>query len=156
MVKPGDHIFVISGSRGRSIPQYVIGGMQIDRKLDDQLEALRRRPENAVRFDGKRRTGNIIALPDGTQHPLDEHDKRDREKFEGRIKNYILGKDPVVLETPKEVEIGRDRSVRILSNIFDVPGHRMQQVAGHGRKLSPGQVDQLLRALDDIKREARS
>jgi hypothetical protein len=150
MVKPGDHIFVISGSRGRTIPQYVIGGMQIDKKLEDQLEALRHRPENAVRFDGKQRAGNIIALPDGTQHPLDDHDKRDREKFESRIKNYILGKNPVMLVTPKEVEIGRDRSVGILSNIFDVPGHRMQQVVGRGRKLSHAQVDQLLRALDDI------
>lgn len=156
MVRPGDHIFVISGSRGRTIPQYVIGGMQIDEKLDDQLEALRHRPENALCFDGNRRAGNIIALPDGTQHPLDEHDKRVREKFESRIKNYILGKDPVILETPREVEIGRDRSVGILSNIFDVPGYRMQQVVGRGRKLSNVQVDQLLRALDDIKREARS
>lgn len=156
MVKPGDHIFVISGSRGRSIPQYVIGGMQIDKKLNDQLEALRLRPENALRFDGNHRAGNIITLPDGTQHPLDEHDKRDRNKFESRIKNYILGKNPVLLETPREIEIGRDRSVGILSNIFNVPGYRMQQVVGRGRKLSNAQVDQLLRALDDIKREARS
>jgi hypothetical protein len=155
MVKPGDHIFVISGSRGRTIPQYVIGGMQIDKKLDDQLEALRRHPENALRFDGKQRAGNIIALPDGTQHPRDDHDKRDRVKFESRIKDYILGKNPVMLDTPREVEIGRDRSVGILSNIFDVPGHRMQHVVGRGRKLSHAQVDQLLRALDDIKREAR-
>jgi len=130
--------------------------MQIDKKLDDQLEALRHRPENALRFDGKQRAGNIIALPDGTQHPRDDHDKRDRDKFESRIKNYILGKNPVMLETPREVEIGRDRSVGILSNIFDLPGHRMQQVVGRGRKLSNVQVDQLLRALDDIKREARS
>lgn len=156
MVKPGDHIFVISGSRGRTIPQYVIGGMQIDKKLDDQLEALRHRPENALRFDGNRRVGNIIALPDGTQHPLDQHDQRSREKFENRIKNYILGKNAIMLETPKEVEIGRDRSVSILSDLFDVRGHRMQQVVGRGRRLSTAQVDQLLRALDDIKREARS
>jgi hypothetical protein len=156
MVKPGDHIFVISGSRGRTIPQYVIGGMQIDKKLDDQLEALRHRPDNALRFDGKQRSGNIIALPDGTQDPRDNHDKRDREKFESRIKNYILGKHPVMLDTPKEVEIGRARSVGILGNIFAIPGHRMQQVVGRGRKLSNAQVDQLLRALDDIKREARS
>ncbi|MBB6562935.1 hypothetical protein HNP48_005652 [Acidovorax soli] len=151
MVKPGDHIFVISGSRGRTIPQYVIGGMQIDKKLDDQLEALRRHPENALRFDGKQRTGNIIALPDGTQDPRDHHDK-----FESRIKNYILGKDPVMLETPKEVELGRDRSVGILSKILEVPGYRMQQVVGRSRKLSTMQVDRLLRALDDIKQEARS
>lgn len=156
MVRPGDHIFVISGSRGRTIPQYVIGGMQIDKKLDDQLEALRHCPENMLRRDGNQRVGNIIALPDGTQNQLDNHDKRDQEKFENRIKNYILGKNVVMLKTPREVEIGRNRSVSILSNIFDVPGHRMQQVVGRGRKLSNAQVDQLLRALDDIKREARS
>lgn len=156
MVRPGDHIFVISGSRGRTIPQYVIGGMQIDNKLQDQLEALRRHPENALRFDGTQRAGNIIALPNGTQHPRDDHDMRDHAKFENRIKNYILGRDPVLLETPKEVEIGRDRSVGLLSNIFDVQGTRMQQVVGRGRKLSNPQVDRLLRALDDIKREARS
>jgi len=156
MVKPGDHIFVISGSRGRTIPQYVIGGMQIDEKLEDQLEALRRMPQNSLRFDGEQRVGNIIALPDGTQDPRDDHDKRDHDKFEKRIKNYVLGKDAVILETQKEVEIGRDRSVRILSNLFGVNGHRMQQVVGRGRKLSPMQVDLLRRALDDIKREARS
>ena len=155
MVRPGDHIFVISGSRGRTIPQYVIGGMEIDQKLEDQLDALRHRPENALRFDGRQRTGNIIALPDGSQHPLDEHDMRDRRKFESRVKNYILGKNPVLLASSKEVEIGRDRSVGILSRIFDVPGNRMQHVVGRGRKLSPAQVDQLLRALHDIKREAR-
>ena len=71
------------------------------------------------------------------------------------MKNYILGKNPVMLETSKEVEIGRDRSVGILSKVFDVPGHRMQQIVGRGRKLAHAQVDQLLRALDDIKREAR-
>lgn len=151
MVRPGDHIFVISGSRGKSIPQYVIGGMQIDEKLEDQLEALRRLPQNALRFDGNQRTGNIIALPDGTQDPRDDH-----SKFETRIKNYVLGKDPVVLETPKEVEIGRDRSVGILSKLFGIEGSRMQQVVGRGRKLSPVQVDRLRRALDDIKREART
>ena len=150
MVKPGDHIFVISGSRGRSLPQYVIGGMQIDEKLDDQLEALRRVPENALHFDGEQRRGNIIALPDGTQDPRDRH-----SKFETRIKNYVLGRNPVVLETPKEVEIGRDRSVRILSRLFNVEGERMQQVVGRGRKLSPVQVDLLRYALEDIKREAR-
>jgi hypothetical protein len=150
MVKPGDHIFVVSGSRGHTYRQYVIGGMQIDEKLEDQLEALRRLPENVLSFDGGHKRGNIIALPDGTQHPNDRH-----SNFESRIKNYVLGKNPVVLETPKEVEIGRERSVGILSELFDRAGTRIQQVMGRNRKLSDAQAERLRRALEDIKREAR-
>ena len=151
MVRPGDHIFVISGSLGRTYKQYVIGGMQIDEKLEDQLEALRRLPENALRFHGQQRCGNIIALPDGSHDPRDKHDK-----FETRIKNYVLGKNQVVLETPKEIELGRERSIEILADVFDRPGHRVQQIVGRHRKLSDAQVDRLRRALEDIKREARS
>lgn len=151
MVKPGDHIFVVSGSRGRIYPQYVIGGMQIDEKLEDQLEALRRLPQNRLIFDGRNKSGNIIALPNGTQHPLDGH-----SNFESRIKNYVLGKNAVVLETPKEVEIGRERSVEILSRLFDRPGLRIQEVMGRNRKLSDAQADRLRRALEDIKHEARA
>lgn len=151
MVKPGDHIFVVSGSLGRTYKQYVIGGMQIDEKLEDQLEALRRVPQNALRFDGRNKAGNIIALSDGTQHPHDRH-----SNFESRIKNYVLGKNPIVLETPREVELGRERSVDILSTLFDRQGSRIQHVMGRNRKLSDAQAERLRRALEDLKREARA
>lgn len=151
MVKPGDHIFVVSGSRGRTYQQYVIGGMQIDEKLEDQLEALRRVPQNQLTFDGRQKSGNIIALPNGTQHPRDGH-----SNFESRIKNYVLGKNAIVLETPKEVEIGRERSVDILARIFDRRGSRIQEVMGRNRRLSDAQADRLRRALEEIKHEARA
>lgn len=151
MVKPGDHIFVVSGSLGRTYKQYVIGGMQIDEKLEDQLEALRRLPQNALRVEGKNKAGNIIALPDGSQHPQDRH-----SNFESRIRNYVLGKNAVVLETPREVELGRERSVDILSALFDRRGTRIQHVMGRSRKLSDAQAERLRRALEDIKQEARS
>lgn len=151
MVKPGDHIFVVSGSLGRTYQQYVIGGMQIDEKLEDQLEALRRLPSNALVFDGRQKHGNIIALADGTQHPRDRH-----SNFESRIKNYVLGKNAVVLETPREVQLGRERSVEILARLFDRSGSRIQQVMGRSRKLSDAQAERLRRALEDIKQEARA
>lgn len=151
MVKPGDHIFVVSGSRGRTYQQYVIGGMQIDEKLEDQLEALRRVPQNQLTFDGRQKSGNIIALPNGTQHPRDGH-----SNFESRIKNYVLGKNAIVLETPKEVEIGRERSVDILARLFDRRGSRIQEVMGRNRRLSDAQADRLRRALEEIKHEARA
>lgn len=150
MVRPGDHIFVVSGSRGSTFRQYVIGGMQIDGKLQDQIEALRQIPENALTFNGVQKSGNIIALPDGSQHPRDRH-----TNFENRIKNYILGSNPVMLETQQEVALGRERSVDILSDLFARSGSRIQQVMGRSRKLSDAQALRLRQALEDIKREAR-
>lgn len=152
LVRPGDHIFVVSGSRGRTYPQYVIGGMEIDDKLVDQLEALRQRPENALRFDEDgQKYGNIIVTADGVQHPRDKH-----SKFESRIKNYIIGKNPVVLESEREVQLGREHSVEILCELFDRKGSRIQQVMGRHRRLSDDQAERLRHALEDIKREARS
>ncbi|MFL9882884.1 hypothetical protein PQR66_07600 [Paraburkholderia agricolaris] len=151
MVTPGDHIFVVSGSLGRSYHQYVIGGMEIDEKLDDQLAALSRLPENALSFEKGQKKGNIITMPNGTQDPRDDH-----SNFASRIKNYVLGKNPVVLQTPREVELGRERSLDILSDIFDKEGTRVQHVIGRHRKLSDAQVERLRSALEEIKREANS
>ncbi len=67
-----------------------------------------------------------------------------------------MGKNPVVLETPREVELGRERSLEILSELFDRSGSRIQQVMGRNRKLSDAQAGRLRRALESIKREARS
>lgn len=150
MVKPGDHIFVVSGSLGRTYQQYVIGGMEIDDKLEDQLEALRQFPNNALRFDAGQKHGNIIVTPDGVQHPRDSH-----SNFETRIKNYIIGKNPVVLETEREVQLGRERSLDILSDVFERTGSRVNQIMGRNRKLSDSQAERLRRALEEIKREAR-
>lgn len=148
-VKPGDQIFVISGSMGPQYRQYVIGGLEIDSKLEDQLAALREFPENALRFDAGKKQGNIIVTPNGFQHPGDHHDN-----FERRIKNYLIGKNPIVLETAREVELGRERSLDILSSLFGKSGSRMQDVVGRNRKLSEAQADRLRRELVGIKREA--
>lgn len=152
MVKPGDHIFVISGSLGRTHRQYVIGGMEVDTKLRDQIEALEAHPENALNFDGRQKSGNIIVTAEGVQHPRDNH-----SNFKERIKNYVEGRNAVVLQSAREVELGRERSVDILADIFDRVGSiRMQQIVGRHRKLSDEQADRLRRALLDIKREARA
>jgi hypothetical protein len=151
LVRPGDQIFVISGSMGPKHRQYVIGGLEIAEKLDDQLAALRKFPENALRFDAGKKMGNIIVTPDGYQHPQDTHPP---ETFEKRIKNYLVGQNPVVLETPREIELGRERTIDILSGIFDRSGPRVAQIVGRHRKLTDEQADRLRRELMDIKREA--
>ena len=149
LVKPGDQIFVISGSMGKKYRQYVIGGLEIDTKLDDQIAALQQFPENALRFEAGKKQGNIIVTQSGFQHPDDKH-----SNFASRIKNYLIGKNPVVLESPREVELGRERSLEIMSSMFDKTGPRMQDIVGRYRKLSEAQADRLRRELMDIKREA--
>lgn len=151
LVRPGDQIFVISGSMGPKHRQYVIGGLEIAEKLEDQLAALQKFPENALRFDAGKKMGNIIVTPDGYQHPQDTHKP---ESFENRIKNYLVGQNPVVLETPREVELGRERTIDILSSLFDRSGPRVAQIVGRHRKLTDEQADRLRRELMDIKREA--
>ncbi|MGK6308654.1 hypothetical protein [Variovorax sp. DT-64] len=151
LVRPGDQIFVISGSMGPKHRQYVIGGLEIAAKLEDQLAALREFPENALRFDAGKKMGNIIVTRDGYQHPEDTHPP---ETFENRIKNYLVGQNPVVLESPREVELGRERTIDILSGLFDRSGPRVAQIVGRHRKLTDEQADRLRRELMDIKREA--
>ena len=107
-VTTGDQIFVISGSMGKAVNQYVIGGLEIDQKLDDELAAYEAFPENRLRFDAVgQRTGNIIVTADGNQDERDQH-----SNFDTRIQNYLIGKNPIVLETQKE--IAQVESVRLI------------------------------------------
>jgi hypothetical protein len=150
-VRPGDQLFVISGSMGPQYRQYVIGGLEIDAILEDQIAALRQFPENALHFREGKKRGNIIITPDGHQHPRDTHSP---VTFEKRVKNYLVGKNPIVLETAREIELGRERSIDILSGIFGRSGSRVSEIVGRSRKLSEAQVDRLRSELLAIKSEA--
>lgn len=113
LVRLGDQIFVVSGSMGPAVKQYVIGGLEISQKLDDQLAAYEAYPEHRLQFDSTgQRTGNIIVTADGAHDPRDHHDK-----FDKRIRNYLVGTNPVVLETEREVQLGRERSVELLAEL---------------------------------------
>jgi hypothetical protein len=156
-VRVGDQVFVISGSMGpkAGLSQYVIGGLVADRILDDQLAAYNEFPEYRLHYgsDGAR-TGNIIVNADGSQHAKDHHPA---DTFQRRIRAYLVGKDPVVIESPPEIALARERSVQILAEVLDVRGARtMRDVIGRNwRKLSAAQADRLRAALLDLKREAR-
>ena len=152
-VKLGDQIFVISGSMGKNVQQYVIGGLEVQDKLSSQIAAFDQFPENRLRFDESgQRLGNIIVTADGRHHPEDRHDK-----FERRIQNYLVGRTSVILQTPREIQLGRERSVDILASLFDRPGStRIQQVIGRMRKLTEEQATRLREELQALKREARS
>jgi len=152
LVSLGGQIFVVSGSLGKNVQQYVIGGLEIKDKLSSQLAAYDKYPEHRLRFDESgRRLGNIIVTADGQHHPDDDHNN-----FDTRIQNYLIGTNPVVLETEREVALGREHSVDILARVFDRPGAtRVREVIGRMRKLTDDQAGRLREALLQLKSDAR-
>jgi hypothetical protein len=150
-VDPGDYIFVVSGSVPASA-QYIIGGLRVAEKID-HLAAYGRFPENRLRRDEKGFVrGNIIVDPDGNQHPLDNHDF---DTFERRVKNFIVGDQSAALQSRREVELGRDRTLQKLSDMFNKAGNRPIDVMGRTRKLDEQQVHGLMDWLRGIKAEAK-
>jgi hypothetical protein len=152
-VRLGDKIFVVSGKiKGKEIQQYIIGAIEVDKIYADQLEAMADFPDNRLRFDGTgQKSGNIIALPDGTQHPRDKH-----SNFDSRIRNFLSGDCLINLESSKEVSLARQRTLPILSDVFSRPtAQNITQAIGRGKKLSDELASQLHQRLVDLQREAR-
>lgn len=148
-VQPGDRIFVVSGST-RGFSQYIIAGFEIDQKLD-ALTAYAKFPEHRLSLgDAGQRQGNIIVTADGEHDPRDHHNQ-----FEKRIQNYIVGRNQVALEKPREVELGRERSLELLKQLFDrADAQSVQGVIGRARRLDENQIRKLLEGLNAIKAEA--
>jgi len=139
-VDPGDYLFVVSG-KAPAVQQYIIGGMRVAEKIS-ALAAYGRFPENRLRKDdGGLVRGNIIVDEQGHQHPLDHHSP---DSFEKRIRNYIVGDQSAALLTPAEVQLGRERSLHKLSEMFERPGNRAIDIIGRHRRLDEAQVDGLM------------
>jgi hypothetical protein len=143
----GDQVFVVSG-KVRGFDQYVIGGLEIKEKIG-VLEAYERFPEQRLRLgdDGKV-TGNIIVDAAGNQHELDHHPEA---TFEGRIKNYVVGCNPIVLATPIEVAEGRRLTLDILRDVFELRGNSIRELLGRCRNMTGKQVLKLRDHLETIK-----
>jgi hypothetical protein len=150
-VDPGDYLFIVSG-KAPQVQQYVIGGMRVADKID-ALAAYGRFPQNRLRLDERGIVrGNIIVDEHGNQHPLDHHAPA---SFERRIRNYIVGDQSAALVTPAEVQLGREQSLRKLSELFERPGNRAIDIMGRHRKLDENQVHGLMDWLRGIKAAAK-
>lgn len=149
VVQKGDYIFVVSG-RVEGVKQYLVGGFEVDKKID-ALSAYKRFPANRQRQvkDGTLR-GNIIVQADGTQSPVDYH-----SNFETRVENYIIGTNPLVIETPQEAAIARDETLKVLSEIFKQKGARVGDILSRWRRLDPTQIDRLREWIVATKNQAR-
>jgi hypothetical protein len=136
-VSVGDHIFVISG-RVTGQKQFVVGGFEVAEKID-ALAAYRRFPERRLKEGPSGQVeGNIIVDGRGKHHSLDTHGN-----FESRIENYIVGKDPLVLETPAQFKAAKEESVGALSEIFDRRGRRVFDIIGRYRKMDESQIEHM-------------
>ena len=121
------------------------------RRLRDQMRAFDRFPDNRLHFDQtNQRYGNIIINANGEQDARDHHNK-----LAVRIQNYLIGVKPVVVQTPAEVSIARERTLPILKELFDKPdARRVSEVIGRNKKMNDKQIENLLAALDSLKAEA--
>lgn len=148
-VDVGNHIFVISGSTP-GVQQYVVGGMQVAEKIS-ALEAYNRFPQNRLRIEDGKLIGNVIVDANGAKHNLDKHDLK---SFENRAKNFIVGKNSISLDTVREVDLGRARTLEKLSEVFGKKGNRPIDIMGRWGKLSPDQSLDLRDWLTGIKKQA--
>jgi hypothetical protein len=150
VVLPGDFIFVVSG-KVPAIQQYVVGGMEVAEQID-ALAAYERFPENRLQTGATGLVeGNIIVDANGNQHPLDHHNP---ETFEERIKNFIVGTNPIALETDREVAMGREQTLPKLSELLGKKGNRVIDVMSRLAKLDENQVQEMLSWLQGIKASA--
>lgn len=144
----GDHLFFISG-RAPGLEQYVMGGFEIDQKISP-LEAYERFPEQRLHAlpDGQL-AGNVVIDRKGRQHRLDKHPRR---TFDARIQNYVIGRNPILIQGEEEVSRGRMETLTVLQDILKKPGNKPIEVVGRwGAKLDERQVHQMRDWLQSIK-----
>ena len=147
----GDHIFVISG-KVPGAEQFVMGGFEIQTRMN-ALEAYEQFPQHRLRRrpDGQL-TGNIIVNARGEQHELDDHGS-----FSSRIENYVLGKNPMVLQTSPEIAQGRAETLEVLQEVLRKKGDSPIRVVGRwGSDLTEAQVMHLRDWLARIKDNTRN
>src|ERR1700687_1478027 len=135
-VRVGDHVFVISG-KVPGVPQYIVGGFEVVEKMH-ALEAYRRFPELRLRVEAGIVTGNIIVTADGAQHPLEDHGS-----FQKRCENFLIGKNPIHISSPRQIEIARQETLEVLRRTFHKDGAAPLNIIGHCSKMTEAQVRQL-------------
>jgi hypothetical protein len=125
-----------------------MGGFEIESKMN-ATEAYRLFPELRLRQrDDGQLTGNIIVDGDGRQHPLDDHNS-----FDERIKNYVIGKNVLALETDREIAAGRRDTLEILQDVLRKKGKSpVNLVTRFGTDLNEQQIMRLRDWLEQIKR----
>lgn len=133
-VAVGDHIFVVSG-RIAGERQFVVAGFEVAEKID-ALAAYRRFPQYRLMVGPTGQVmGNIIVDRDGSHHPLDDHDN-----FERRVENYVVGRNPVLLQTEAAFKAAKEETLEVLSDVFQKNGRRVFDIIGRHRRMDETQI----------------
>lgn len=144
-VRQGDWMFAVSG-RVKGEKQFVIGGFKVVEKIG-QLAAYERFPENRLRqAENGQLIGNVIVTADGKQHPDDNH-----TNFANRVKNYLVGTEPIFLTEQKAFQIAKDETIPILSRITGREGARVFDLIGRHKKLTDEQGEELRTWLASVR-----
>lgn len=108
-----------------------MAGFEVEDKIDALL-AYDLYPQHRLRqLDSGEIIGNIIITPEGRQHPLDTHDP---STFGRRIQNYVTGRNAFVLNSPREIQSGREDTSYVLSYILGKRGERRTTFTGAVRR----------------------
>lgn len=149
-VTKGDWIFVVSGRRAK-LQQYLIGGIRVSEKIS-AISAYQRFPEHRMGLSGEGHIiGNVAVDEHGRKHPLDDHDE---VGFDRRVENYLVGDTSVQLSSEREVTIGRERTLKFLSDLRAKPANRVIDVIGRASKLDDDEVRKVLAWFDQVKQAA--
>lgn len=145
-VEKNDYIFSISG-KIQNVKQYVVGGFSVDEKIN-ALAAFNRLPENRMHINPTGvLSGNIIVDENGKHVEADYH-----SNYEKRIENYIIGKNPIVIEGEKQVEKAREETLYMLNQLFGKEESSVYKIIARWRKLDEAQIKDLLGWMNDIRR----
>ena len=145
-VEVGDYIFCISG-RVAGVQPYVVGGFKVAEKIN-ALAAHGRFPEYRLsKKENDQILGNIIVTAKGDQHTLDDH-----SDFARRVENYIVGDDPVCLESNEAIERAREETLGFLSDLFAKEGNRVFDIVNRWRRLDEAQVHRLREWLFELRK----
>jgi hypothetical protein len=149
-VTKGDWIFVVSGRHSKH-QQYLIGGLRVSDKIS-AIAAYQRYPEYRMTLDPEGKiAGNIPVDERGHKHPLDNHDV---DGFDRRVENYLVGDQSVQLADEREVALGRDQTLKFMSELRAKPANRVFDVIGRASRLDEGEVEKVLKWFDQIKQAA--
>lgn len=145
----GGQLFVVTG-KVKGVQQFVLGGLEVAEKISAR-EAFERFPEQRLRArDDGQLDGNVIVDEAGGQHSLDDH-----KNFDRRVDNYVVGRKPIVLTTPREIAIGRKETLEALQEILKRKGARPIDIVGRwGRDLAEAEAEALRAWLLTIKNRA--
>jgi hypothetical protein len=93
----------------------------------------------------------VIVNAEGEQHELDHHDK---DTFDRRIDNYLVGTNPIALLTPEEIAVGRLWTLEILQDVFGKKGNSVREIIGRASNMTEKQVYRLRTVLEAMKDSA--